>query len=371
MTETTHVSNNRHRIFDYIYQSTVPVTKQALADALKLSLPTVTNYLSELMALGILTNAETGLSTGGRKPRTFSIVAQSQFAIGVSINEKNVCFIAIDLFVTELAYHKAELQFVDTDAYYQQIASLVDQFARENHLAQHKILGVGITFPGIVKEESDTLEYAHRLQLREKKLSDIRKHFSHKVHFMNDANASGFAEWWYRPEDETNVYLSIDHGVGGSIMVKSHCYLGDNGRSAEFGHICIEPNGALCSCGRQGCLEAYCSTAKISDDLQLSLDDFFQKLAKGDAYIVKRWDDYLQHLAQGIINIRAVLDCNIILSGRLAPYMEPYMTKLHALISTISPFDYEKSYIQLSRFRSRSANVGCALYFVDHFINQI
>ena len=58
--------------------------------------------------------------------------------------------------------------------------------------------------------------------------------------------------------------------------------------------------------------EAY---SRISDELNLTLDEFFRRVESGDAACTDLWDDYLKHLAVGIHNIRMALDCPVVIGG--------------------------------------------------------
>ncbi len=51
--------------------------------------------------------------------------------------------------------------------------------------------------------------------------------------------------------------------------------MGETFKSAEFGHMIIEKGGRTCYCGKNGCVDAYCSAKVLSkysdDDLELFL----------------------------------------------------------------------------------------------------
>ena len=55
------------------------------------------------------------------------------------------------------------------------------------------------------------------------------------------------------------IYLTLGTGIGGGIFTGGRLYRGHKGTAAEFGHMTIDPDGPLCSCGRRGCLEAMAS----------------------------------------------------------------------------------------------------------------
>lgn len=73
---------NRNRVFRYLYEATEPVTKQDLAYALSMSLPTLTQNLNELLEEGLIDNSETADSSGGRKPRILTVVPGARYAVG-------------------------------------------------------------------------------------------------------------------------------------------------------------------------------------------------------------------------------------------------------------------------------------------------
>ena len=92
-------------------------------------------------------------------------------------------------------------------------------------------------------------------------------------------------------------------------------------------------------------MEAYCSTTRISTDLGITREEFFEGLEQGNPDFQKRWDKYLDYLAIGINNIRMVLDCNVVLGGVLAQFMEPYIADLRQRLCRINPFNSGGSYL--------------------------
>ena len=155
------------------------------------------------------------------------------------------------------------------------------------------------------------------------------------------------------------------------MLVNGDQYKGDNYRSGEFGHMCVEWHGRLCACGKRGCLEAYCSAQRLSDDLNISLEEFFSELEKGNAEYEQVWNEFLRHLAVGIHNIRMVLDCEIVLGGYLTEFLKPRMPELCAALAELDPFDSECTYVRISRYTKYSSMLGVALYFIRDFLNSI
>lgn len=362
---------NRNRVYRYLYSATGPVTKQDLAQTLSMSLPTLTQNLNELLALGLIDNSEIADSTGGRKPRIISVVPAARTAVGVEISNGHIRLVALDLQVRELGFKVVRRTFRADEDYAAELARTIEDFIDEVGLSRDRFLGVGITIPGIVDSGQEIITTAPTLGVRTLEAKSLIRHIPYPVHLVNDANAGGFAEWWDRTGVEHMAYLSLSRGVGGAILINGVAYLGVNSRSGEFGHMCIHPGGVPCSCGRRGCLEAYCSTARLSDDLGISLEQFFAGLAQGNGDYARLWEAYLDDLAIGVGNIHTTLDCGVVLGGKLSQFLSGHFDAIDSRLRRLDPNYQEAPYLSVCRYHDRSNGIGAALYFVDRFIRQI
>ena len=362
---------NRNRVFRCLYNATGPVTKQDLAYELSMSLPTLTQNLNELLEAGLIDNSETADSNGGRKPRILSVVPTARYAVGVELSSNHIRLVALDLQVHEVGFWIVRRPFRAEEDYAIQLAETIERFLDETGVPREKLLGVGISLPGIVDGERKTLTAAYTLGIRQLDMAETISRIPYPVRLVNDANAGGFAESWGRTGVEHMAYLSINRGVGGAILVSGVAYLGNSGRSGEFGHMCIHPGGAQCSCGRRGCLEAYCSTARLSDDLGISLEEFFSWMAGGEEEYLRLWDAYLDDLAVGICNIHTALDCGIVVGGKLSRFLTDHFRGIDRRLREMDEAYQQAPYLSVCRYHDRSNGIGAGLYFIDQFIRQI
>lgn len=109
--------------------------------------------------------------------------------------------------------------------------------------SRERLLGVGITMPGIINEQEGIVEIAPVLQLHHMKLSLLTEVIPYPVYVQNDASAGGVAEWWNYDGPSAMAYVFLGKGVGGALMIDGKPFEGLNRRSAEFGHMCIHPGG--------------------------------------------------------------------------------------------------------------------------------
>ena len=362
----------RNRIYRYLYDAAGSRSKQEIADDLALSLPTVHQNLTELLHAELVRPDGTGESTGGRPALRLTVAENARFALGVSVSGDHFRILAANLRLEEIAYRKAghprTLSLAELGGL---LAEELERFLGDFGLNRDKLLGVGIALPGILNVERTRILTAPTLHLRDADLQPLYDAIPYPVTLSNDATSGGYAEWFAQNEQDSMAYLSLEGGVGGAVLVNGAPYTGVNGRSGEFGHICVQPGGLPCQCGQQGCLEAYCSSARISTDLGITVEQFFDGLAAGNLAYRTLWADYLQHLSVALVAIRMALDCNIVLGGYLAQYLAPYLPELRRLTAQRDPFEGDAAYVRLCHYPKHAVSLGVALHFISQFLEQL
>lgn len=362
----------RSRIYHYLYASAVPCSKQMLASALGLSLPTIYQNLTELCDAGLIGYTGAQPSSGGRPAMQLDILPEARVCVGVSITRRRLRFILTDLRCKELGYKDVRHGTDVTDENYSRfLAGQLEGFLNETHVDRAKLLGVGITMAAVISPDSSSILFSPTLDIRNVPCAHFLREIPYPTYLENDGTCGGFAEWFSAPAARNIAYLSLEDGVGGAVLVGSAQFGGNNNRSGEFGHMCVEPGGLSCKCGRRGCLEAYCSATRLSDVAGGSLRDFFLGVRSGNAAYRALLNDYLRHLAVGIHNIRLALDCDVVLGGFMADYLEPYVPQLRHQLAQLDPFDADGGYLRLSRYPKHGALMGAAFYYIKKFVDSI
>lgn len=362
----------RSRIYRCLYETNELCTKQALARRCHISKPTLYQHLSALMEEGLVRYSGKEKPTGGRRAQGLEIVPEARFAVGMSITENWLRLAVADLRLNELAYQKvpfASVSQLQTNT--EQLCAVLEAFLDEQRLDRSRLLGVGISIPGIISPDGERIEFAPTLHLQNMPIDGLSKAIPYPIHMENDGSSSGYAEWFLRGGRQNMAYLSLENGVGGAVLIGGVPYQGDHRKSGEFGHICVEPGGLPCNCGKNGCLEAYCSARRISDDLGISLETFFQAVERHEPEYETLWFDVLRHLAVGINSIHMALDCDVILGGFLSEYLQPYLPVLKKYVLAGNPFAAEADFVQLSTLRKHIAPLGAALHFVREFVENV
>ena len=216
------------------------------------------------------------------------------------------------------------------------ICFIVNKLIDENKVDKKEIIGVGLGVPGLVDSQKGIAILSHNLNFNNFPISKkLETKLNLKVKISNDANVATLAETLYGAGKgyKNVVMLTLGTGVGGGAVVDGKLMQGVNGYGAEFGHTVIEYDGRQCSCGRKGCLEAYCSaTALINQTKKAMLSNKNSQMWKiGDINLVdgktpfnyqksdkvaqEIVEKYINYLVCGLTNIANVFRPNIIVLG--------------------------------------------------------
>lgn len=345
------------------------ISQPELAQRLGLSWPTVLQNVKELSALGLVQEVGAYASTGGRKAKAYAPVLDVKLAVGLDITQNHVGLVLIDLAGNVLEYTRKKQVFSLTDDYLKGLGALLTDFLA--NVDTEKILGVGISLPGIVNQQGDRLLYSHALDIYDIATSRFSQYIPYPCSFINDANAAGMAEIWNKPTSSNLVYLSLSNTVGGAIVSSGSLYEGTNLCAGEFGHTTLVPNGKTCYCGKKGCLDAYVSAKVLSSYTDGNLAQFFQKVREQDPIATEKWTEYLDYLAVAINNLRMTFDCDIIAGGYVGAFLEEFGTALPNLLAQRNTFQPDGSYLKTCRFKLEASAVGAALTQIDLFLQQI
>ena len=93
----------------------------------------------------------------------------------------------------------------------------------------------------------------------------MEQEFHIPTEVLNDANAAALGEAWIGAAKGKKdvVVVTIGTGVGGGILMNGKILLGTSGFAGELGHIPVQYEGEMCTCGNRGCLEHYGSTSAL------------------------------------------------------------------------------------------------------------
>lgn len=138
------------------------------------------------------------------------------------------------------------------------VINLIKEFNKK-----YEIKGIGISIAALISSDYGTIVGAPNIANLSKLnfVNEIKVEFELPIIIENDANAAMWAEFKFGNAKGLNpvMFFIIGTGVGGGLVIDGKLFKGANGIGAEFGHMCVVPNGLLCGCGSKGCIEQYAS----------------------------------------------------------------------------------------------------------------
>ena len=207
------------------------------------------------------------------------------------------------------------------------------------NLKKEDIEAAGVGAPGAIDPVNGIITYANNLGFRDVHMADMLKERTGLDFYLeNDANAAAYGEFIAGAGKGTKnfVMITLGTGVGGGVIIDGKIYSGSNYAGAELGHTVVAIDGEMCTCGRQGCWEAYASATALirqtkqamlrySDSIMWQLCDndinkvsgitAFDAMRKGDTAGKMVVDKYLQYIAVGIANNINIFQPEIICIG--------------------------------------------------------
>lgn len=140
-----------------------------------------------------------------------------------------------------------------------------------------------------------------------------------RVPLVNDGYAAMFSEWICGALKGRTcaVYLTLGTGIGGGVIMDGKPRRGARGVETELGHMITHADGLLCSCGAQGCFEAYASARALQrlqgDDMPVK--SIIDGAKAGDPALLAVWRQYVHELGIGIISLMSIFAPEIVVLG--------------------------------------------------------
>ena len=236
-------------------------SRAVLARESGLSVASVTNLVSELISEGLVMEAGSIASSGGRPVTLLAPNPAGAYFLGADVGERGV---AVELF--DLSMSRIDREFrggregEPLEAISLDLAEAVEALKLRNPDSWERMVGIGLGLPGIVESNpsGEQVLYAQSLGWDpvpiEKLLSPGIPVFAE-----NGAKTQAMAELWdgaARGVGEALVVL-LGRGVGLGIVSGGELASGLTSSAGEWGHVKIVRGGRLCRCGGRGCVEAY------------------------------------------------------------------------------------------------------------------
>ena len=267
-----------------------PVSRAELAKKTGLNRSTVSSIVNQLIENDLVRETELQREGVGRPGMSLTLNPNGGAAIGV---EMGVDFISV--VVKDLLAQSRWRMYVDVDsglgqeAIVAQAESIIERALTETAVSNLRVFGIGVGVPGLVDVQAGVIKMAPNLQWQDVPIKAMwQERFQLPVYVENEANAAALGEHYFGVTQKVKdfIYLSAGVGLGGGIMLQGQLFRGSGGYAGEIGHMTIDPNGELCSCGRRGCWETVVGPRAVErlirSQIREGAESVLTEMAQGD-----------------------------------------------------------------------------------------
>jgi N-acetylglucosamine repressor len=270
-----------------------------LSESLFISIPTLTSHIEELLTENWLVGEELDNKKQGRRPTIYSLDPKWKHVIVIDITTHDTKIFVLNFKNEILHQEQYNLKLTAQSSFLLELFKLIENTIHGLKSQDKEIISIGITIPGLVNKRTGINRTYKNLNFENKSLSlRVSENFKLPVFTLNDSKAAAYGEAKFGVGKNLQHVLSInvDWGVGLGVVFNGQIFNGASGFAGELGHIQVNPEGELCSCGKVGCLDTVTSASSLLKSIKAGLKN-------GQISILSEFKDKLEQ-----INLEMVIE---------------------------------------------------------------
>ncbi|MEI7883894.1 MAG: ROK family protein [Clostridia bacterium] len=338
---------NRLNVLGLIRRSRV-ISRAAIAKESRLTATTVAEITKTLLEQELILEDGASESTGGRPSVNLVINPNARYAVGCDFESDNVTTTILNFLGEQVALMRKRYELSEAQDILEAIASSINEIIASCDIPKEKILGVGISIPGLVDLVEGNIYFLTHYSMENIELRTfIEERTGLETWVVNDANSAALAECATGFGKEYDNFVSVisRQGVGAGIIINGKLFQGALGVAGEIGHLTVELNGPRCNCGNYGCLEVMAGTKAIEkrtrvrlkqnggssyfkeneDYDKVTLPEIIKAAEQGDSLVLEVLQHVGNYLGMGIATVINFFNPQaIVLAGDVESYF-PYI----------------------------------------------
>lgn len=327
-------------VFLHLIREKQPISRADLAKHTGLRAGTVSTIVNRLIKSGLVYEGTEGPSSGGRPPKYLYINSESFYVLAIDIGVTDTAY-AVSDFNGRILQQASVLTEGEPEQFLTTLAQSIESLVA-SHFPRARFAAVGVSLPGLIDRETGSIVSSPNLEWTD---VPVRKILQDKlglpVFVENDANAAAFSELWYGPLDEaavqTLLFILVVEGLGTGLIINRELRVGPRFGLGGFGHMSIDPNGELCSCGRRGCWETFASERATVERFHrvtakqglpfVGIKDLITRAKNGESMALESIKITAEYLGEGISNlVHGIYPEAVVIGGNITaawPIIEP------------------------------------------------
>lgn len=215
------------------------------------------------------TDIEPGIAAGGEGKKT--AVAEDRAWVGFDLGGTKMNAVLFDRKFESIARRKKKTRGADgATAGIERIRSTIEKLLEEASVGKDRLGGIGVGCPGPLDLDEGVILAAPNLGWKDVPLKRIlEKEFGCPVWICNDVDAGVYGEYRFGAAVNARTVLGVfpGTGIGGGLIYEGKIFRGRKSSCMEIGHVPVVVDGAVCGCGRRGCLETVASRLALSAEI--------------------------------------------------------------------------------------------------------
>ena len=320
---------NKHAAVDLIRFAGKGISRTDLAEHMGLTKAAVTIIVNDLISNSIILETESRTTSSGRPPVVLEINPNQGVVAAIDMGAAHMSvalgdFSARILEEVEIPFHIAD----GPEKCLHQADQILRELLEKRNLKMADLAGIGVGVPGpVIADQGFVMAPPimpgwDRFPIQ----ATLQKQWGTAITLNNDAELGALGEWAYGAgRGEQNLaFIKVGSGIGAGLIINQQIYCGTTGSAGEIGHLTVDENGPLCTCGNHGCLEAFAGGHAIASQAKklvssgkrtilseknlesLTAHDVAEAARRGDIpsqEIVKRSGTYIGIAIAGLINL--------------------------------------------------------------------
>jgi predicted NBD/HSP70 family sugar kinase len=314
-----------------------PVSRAELARLMETNRSNVTLLVNKLLEENLVREGAQGSEKiRGRKPTFLYLNSEKSYAVAVDVRASRTFLMITDALGAPLAEIDNFATEADPARFVKTLSRRVGDMLRRG-IEAADCEGLGIVVPGMLDPASGVVINAPTLGWHDVNLlALLRAEFDGvEIHLENSAKACALAQVWMKRGGGAAVndlvFVSVSDGVGVGIVIGGELVRGRHNSAGEFGHLPLSIDGPPCSCGLNGCLEAYISNpATIArytgsgsparqpgsgEIVELSIENLMARARAGDSRALTALFSTARYLGLGLASIINALGPSLVYIG--------------------------------------------------------
>lgn len=358
-----------------------PISRAQIAKETNLTPPTVSTIVKELLRENMIIERKSDVSMGGRKPLMLHINDQAYFIIGVDAGPEQIAGIVADLSGNILNRHYVSLEKpLDRKTFLTLLKTCIEQLITDQKRPSEDYLGIGVAMHGIVDVKEGISKFAPNIGLKNIPIKEVlEKEFQMNVKVENDARLMALGESWFGGHGslERLIAINFGRGVGGGIILNGELYHGAHDIAGEIGHMMIDPEGDICECGNQGCLQTFATgpaivrraKQKLNDSnkshIPLSGEKIFALAKAGHSIYQETLRETAQYIGVGLTNVIHLLNPDkVVLGGGVMNSAEIILPTIRDIVAQRSLTEEAKNTVVVTQLGQDATLLGAISQFL-------